>query len=67
MCVNTQKKTSWAWYEGICVCRRDELQFAHIAICPYCKIHPHYNSPMWIGELQFAPTRVLSERWQIYI
>ena len=48
--VNTQKKTSWAWYEGICVCRRGELQFAHTTICPYCKIHPrckihpHYNS-----------------------
>ena len=52
--VNTQKKTSWAWYEGICVCRRGELQFAHTTICPYCKIHPHYNSPM----LQFTHTTI---------
>ena len=37
--VNTQKKTSWAWYEGVCVRRRGELKFAHITICPYCKIH----------------------------
>ena len=25
------------------------------------------NCPEWMGELQFAPTRMLSERWQIYI
>ena len=31
---------SRAWYEGVCVCRRGELQFAHTTICPYCKIHP---------------------------
>ena len=56
--VNTQKKTSWAWYEGICVCRRGELQFAHTTICPYCKIHPHYNSPM----LQFTHTTICLHR-----
>ena len=38
------KKTSWAWYGFVCVCRRGELQFAHITIRPY------YNSPI----LQFA-------------
>jgi len=35
-CKYTKKKTSWAWYEGVCVCRRGELQFAHTTICPYC-------------------------------
>ena len=34
---------------------------------PMLQIRSHYNSPMWMGELQFAPTRMLSERWQIYI
>jgi len=40
-----QKKKSRAWYEGVCVCRRGELQFAHTTICPHCispilRIHP---------------------------
>ena len=33
---------------------------------PALQIHPCFQlPPMWKGELQFAPTRVLSERWQI--
>ena len=35
-------------------------------IRPHCKFTHVFNCPpMWKGELQFAPTRVLSERWQI--
>ena len=57
--VNTQKKTSWAWYEGVCVCRRGELQFAHIANLSHIAKFIHIsNSPMWMGELQFAHTTI---------
>ena len=43
--INTQKKTSWAWYEGVCVCRRGELQFAYIPNCPYSQFTHVTNSP----------------------
>ena len=39
------KKTSWAWYEGICVCRRGELKFAHIANSPTLYFEHITNSP----------------------
>ena len=84
---------SRAWYEGVCVCRRGELQFAHTTICPYCKIHPcckfahtpirpHCISPILrihpcgrancshtqLRQLaDFAPTRVFSGCWRIYM
>ena len=40
-----QKKKSRAWYEGVCVCRRGELQFAHIAIRLCCKFTHISNRP----------------------
>ena len=42
---------SWAWYEGVCVCRRGELKFAHIAIHPYCKLPTFQIRPYF----KFAP------------
>ena len=60
-------------------CNSSILQFIHIAKF-MLQIHPCFqltiiggriahngwaNCPQWMGELQFAPTRVLSERWQI--
>ena len=63
--VNTQK-TSWAWYEYVCARCRGELQFALCSCVRFCLESPMFSiAPMWKGELQFAPTRVLSERWQI--
>ena len=60
-CKYTKKKTSWAWYEGVCVCRRGELQFAHVAIHPYCKIHPrckirpHFKFTHMEGRITIRP------------
>ena len=66
-CKYTKKKTSWAWYEGVCVCRRGELQFAHVAIHPYCKfipyckihprckIRPHFKFTHMEGRITIRP------------
>ena len=62
-------------YKFVHIVNSSILKFAHTTIRPCCnssilqnsftlQIRSHYNSPMWKGELQFAPTRVLSERWQ---
>ena len=37
------KKTSWAWYEGICVCRRGKVR--ELAQWSMWAIRPHHNSP----------------------
>ena len=43
--VNTQKKASRAWYEGVCVRCRGELQFAPIPNSPMLQFAPIPNRP----------------------
>ena len=35
-------------------CNSPMLQFVHIVNLSMLQIRSHYNSPMWMGELQFA-------------
>ena len=66
ICMQIQRKTSWAWCEYVCARCRGELQFALCSCVRFCLESPMFSiAPMWKGELQFAPTRVLSKRWQI--
>ena len=58
---------SRAWHEDVCVRRRGELQFAHVAIHPYCKfipyckihprckIHPHFKFTHVEGLIAISP------------
>ena len=55
-CVVGAKSASWR--SGVCDAIRPYYEFAHTTICPYCKIHPHYNSPM----LQFTHTTICLHR-----
>lgn len=78
--VNTQKKRrhGHGMREFACVvganCNSPMLQFIHIANLSHIAKFIHVakfahisNSPIWKGELQFAPTRVFSGCWQIYM
>ena len=72
--VNTQKKRrhGHGMREFACVvganCNSPMLQFTHIAKFIHVAKFAHIsNSPIWKGELQFAPTRVFSGCWQIYM
>ena|GEM_PF-1520162 len=58
---------SRAWHEDVCVRCRGELQFAHVAIHPYCKfipyckihpcckIHPHFKFTHVEGRIAIRP------------
>ena len=58
---------SRAWHRFFCVRRRGELQFAHVAIHPYCKfipyckihpcckIHPHFKFTHVEGQIAISP------------
>ena len=76
------KKASWAWCEYVCVCRRGDLQIAHITIrlCynsltfqirPYFQLPPCGRANCSHTPLRqladFAPTCVFSGRSQIYM
>ena len=51
------EKTSWAWCEYVCVCRRGELQFALCCCVRFSSNRPHFKSPiLQIALVTNSPT-----------
>ena len=48
-------------------CNSPMLQFVHIVNSSMLQIRSHYNSPMWMGELQFAHVAIRPHRKFIHV